>query len=126
MQVLTFGFFVSRGQEIMDPFVRYLLFFGLLVGLLLSLSSPKSAQAESSPKVGLRPDAPTYAVHGPYWVGVQDHAITFNYPDGMTRESRVAIWYPAGPPADESATFTYPAEPRVVEYGGPLYFPRLS
>ncbi len=97
----------------------------LMVALLPLVVLPASAQEAVGPDpVGLRPDAPTYALHGPYWVGIQDYAITFNYPDGMTRESRVTIWYPAQQPADVSATFTYPAEQRVEDYGGPFYFPR--
>ncbi|MFN8377860.1 MAG: hypothetical protein U0452_04240 [Anaerolineae bacterium] len=101
--------------------------FVLLLVVCLVCLGPVAAQDAPSPEpVGLRPDAPQYALHGPYWVGIQDFPITFEYPDGMTRDSRVTIWYPAQAPAADAEPFTYPAEPRALAYAGPLFFPRTG
>lgn len=45
---------------------------------------------ESQPPQGLRPDAPPYAVHGPYAVGARDFVIE----DGDNTVS-ITVWYPA-------------------------------
>jgi predicted dienelactone hydrolase len=72
----------------------------------------------------LRPDAPPYALHGPYWVGLKDTAITFEYVDGTIRESRVSVWYPALNPGGELQPYEYLPERRVLDYSGNLYLPR--
>ncbi len=62
--------------------------------MLPALAVTPFAGAQEGPKpeaVGLRPDAPPYAVNGPYWVGIQDFPITFEYQDGTTRASRVTV-----------------------------------
>lgn len=41
-------------------------------------------------QVGLRPDAPPYALHGPYWVGTQSFVI-----EDTTDPIYVRVWYPA-------------------------------
>lgn len=44
----------------------------LVLVVALALVMLPSAQAqEGPPHVGQRPDAPPYALHGPYWVGTQ-------------------------------------------------------
>jgi len=97
----------------------------VLVLVLAATLTPATAQ-DGPAQVGLRPDAPPYALHGPYWVGIQDYPITFEYEDGTTRESRVTVWYPALNPGAELEPFTYPAEERTMAYAGPLYFPRTG
>ena len=69
----------------------------ILIGLLLVLIAPVAAQEAPTPEpVGLRPDAPTYAVHGPYWVGTMGfEAETDSHP------TLVQIWYPALNPTGE-------------------------
>jgi predicted dienelactone hydrolase len=43
------------------------------------------------PAVGLRPDAPPYALHGPYWVGTREFVVE----PGSERPLPVTAWYPA-------------------------------
>ena len=50
------------------------------------------AQAPRPEPVGLRPDAPTYAKHGPYWVGTREFVIK-DAPEG--RALAATLWYPA-------------------------------
>ncbi|MBZ0296331.1 MAG: hypothetical protein K8L99_27470 [Anaerolineae bacterium] len=95
--------------------------------LILSLAVPLAAQDEAvPPQVGLRPDAPTYALHGPYWVGIKDSPITFEYRDGTKRESRVTVWYPSLNPDGKLEPFSYPSERRIRDFGGYLFFPRTG
>jgi predicted dienelactone hydrolase len=64
-----------------------------------------AAQAQEGPKpeaVGLRPDAPPYAVHGPYWVGVME----FKAETGF-HPTTVAVWYPALNPDGHPEKETY-------------------
>lgn len=80
-------------------------FWGFLVfvGLLLSLASPVTAQEATPEAVGQRPDAPAYAVHGPYWVGTQSFVL-----EGETNPHDIRIWYPAqnAKGAVEATTYT--------------------
>ncbi|MEO8392858.1 MAG: alpha/beta fold hydrolase [Chloroflexota bacterium] len=83
-------------------------FLGLLVMicLLLSLVSPLAAQ-EATPEptpetVGLRPDAPTYASHGPYWVGTRVFVI-----EDPINPIDVRVWYPALNPDNAVEVITY-------------------
>ena len=62
--------------------------------MVLALGLLPAAQAQEEPKpeaVGLRPDAPPYALHGPYWVGTREFVID---PDGE-RPLPLTVWYPA-------------------------------
>ncbi len=71
---------------------RYLAFFSVIVGLLLSLPVPVTAQDQAGPEqVGLRPDAPPYAVHGPFWVGTHE----FVFDASGEHPMPVTAWYPA-------------------------------
>ena len=72
-----------------------------ILALALGLLPTVSAQGEP-PQVGLRPDAPPYAVHGPYWVGVK--SIEGETPYHPTKG---AIWYPALNPSAEEESTTY-------------------
>lgn len=65
--------------------------FVLVIGLLLLAVLPITAQEEvGPPPVGLRPDAPQYALHGPYWVGTTEFVI-----EDEERPIPVTMWYPA-------------------------------
>lgn len=85
----------------MNRHVRFLSILGLL--LTLALSAPAIAQdANTPPQVGLRPDAPTYALHGPYWVGTMQMQLQ----DG-DRTIPITLWYPALNPENQAETITY-------------------
>ena len=82
------------------------LVFVVLIVVLVLLASPvlpsTIAQENSPPAVGLRPDAPPYAVHGPYWVGTRDYLI----PEGDSVFG-VTVWYPALNPDNQPEEITY-------------------
>ena len=87
----------------------------IMIGLLLSLVAPLTAQQatpEPTPEaVGLRPDAPTYALRGPYWVGTMGfEAVTPSHP------TKVTLWYPA---------LNFSGEPENVSYAWD-YFPNTN
>ena len=66
--------------------------FVFLLVVCLVFVGPLAAQDAPTPEpVGLRPDAPEYALHGPYWVGVTEYTIDENsdHPIPLT------VWYPA-------------------------------
>ena len=63
----------------------------ILIGLLLVLAASLTAQEATPESIGLRSDAPAYAVHGPYWVGTSEFVIE---PDSE-RPLPLTIWYPA-------------------------------
>ena len=105
----------------MKPINRLFYIFGLLT-LILSACQPLlppavqdapvvSAVEQSAPAVpaaephGLRGDAPPYAVHGPYAVGVGNFEI-----EATTENERpltVTVWYPALNPQGAPASVTY-------------------
>ncbi|MBZ0281958.1 MAG: hypothetical protein K8L97_14550 [Anaerolineae bacterium] len=77
----------------------------MVIGLLFLLSFPLSLTAQDTvvpPQVGLRPDAPTYALHGPYWVGVRSFVI-----EGETNPQDLRVWYPALNPEGAAEAITY-------------------
>ncbi len=84
--------------------MKQLRLFVITVGLLsLLLSVPAGAQDNNSPpSTGLRPDAPTYALHGPYWVGEQSFVL-----EGETNPHDLRVWYPALNPTGAPETTTY-------------------
>jgi len=93
----------------------------LLAALLLSACQPITPpeRPQSPEPQGLRPDAPEYAKHGPYWVGYAPVVIG----EGTARPIEAALWYPAQNPdgMQEEATYTYrwkslgePGEPLAV------------
>lgn len=74
-----------------------------LLALSLMLAAPVGSQEQSSPEpVGLRPDAPTYALHGPYWVGTQSFVL-----EGEDNPHDIRVWYPALNPEGAAETVTY-------------------
>jgi predicted dienelactone hydrolase len=64
----------------------------IIVSLLLTVAPPfLNAQAPRPEPLGLRPDAPTYAKHGPCWVGAREFVIKTT--EGRTLAA--TLWYPA-------------------------------
>ena len=64
----------------------------IMIGLLLVLIAPVAAQAPVGPAaVGLFPDSPQYALHGPYWVGTREFVIGAD----TERPLAITVWYPA-------------------------------
>jgi predicted dienelactone hydrolase len=80
----------------------------LTVLLLLAFVLPSAAQEEGPPHVGLRPDAPEYALRGPHWVGTTEFVIE---PESA-RPIPVVVWYPALNPenAEESTSYSFEAK----------------
>jgi hypothetical protein len=94
-------------------FTNKRLFFVLLMVVLAlpALAVTPSADAQEGPTpeaVGLRPDAPPYALHGPYWVGTMEFVVE---PDSE-RPLPVTVWYPAlnpeGVPEETTYAIDYP------------------
>lgn len=80
---------------------RYL--YVIIVLMLLAVPLAAQEDAGSPPAVGLRPDAPTYALHGPHWVGYAVRTID----DGNDRPLYTSIWYPALNPDAQNETISY-------------------
>ena len=85
----------------------------VLVALLLNGCQPVMQQttgatqeaASLAQPSGLRPDAPAYAVHGPYAVGVR--YFTIESEQQSDRTLKLTVWYPALNPAGAEAAITY-------------------
>jgi len=95
----------------------------VIVALLVGAWQPllaQEAQDEPAPQ-GLRPDAPKYAVHGPFGVGYKPVVIGTE----TDRPLEVGLWYPAMIPAgvEEAVTYSvtlkYPAE--GIEQPAPIF-----
>ncbi len=86
----------------------------LIVTLALAVIPFASAQEGPKPEaVGLRPDAPPYALHGPYWVGTREFVIE---PESE-RPLPLAVWYPALNPegvAEEAEYHEVPGDPLPI------------
>jgi predicted dienelactone hydrolase len=87
--------------------------------------TPTSPPGPLAPREGLRPDAPEFARHGPFWVGYKSLVIG----KGTDRPLEAGIWYPALNPggAREEITYTLTlkapvtgVDPREVVYGHAL------
>ncbi|MCL4250564.1 MAG: hypothetical protein KJ065_20605 [Anaerolineae bacterium] len=92
--------------------------YGLLIAvlLLLALALPLAAQEEGPPQVGQRPDAPEYALHGPYWVGTMlIEAETEFHP------TKIQILYPALNPDGVEEEVTYPHDYWTDQGDLPVY-----
>ncbi len=75
--------------------------FALILVVLLCTSVVFAQDATPEP-VGIRPDAPTYALHGPYWVGtIQLAAKT------VLHTTVVTIWYPASNASGAEESMSY-------------------
>jgi predicted dienelactone hydrolase len=84
---------------------KLLFSFALIIVLALptlAFSLPVGAQEAGPPRVGLRPDAPPYALHGPYWVGMMEYEAKTDFHD-----TTVAVWYPALNPSGANELVTY-------------------
>jgi predicted dienelactone hydrolase len=82
------------------------MFFVLVIVALIIAALPLTVVAQEGGKpdaVGLRPDAPPYALHGPYWVGTREFVIE---PDSE-RPLPLTVWYPALNPDDKPEEITY-------------------
>ena len=88
----------------------------LLVALILSGCQPITRQSMTEPQApqGLRPDAPTYAVHGPYAVGTRDFVVKIG-----ERTTPITVWYPAVNPNGKPEEITYSMD--VGDQGLPQY-----
>ena len=84
---------------------RRLLFVLLIAVLVLPTLAivPFAGAQEGPPQVGLRPDAPPYALHGPYWVGTRELVIE---PESE-RPLPLTVWYPASNPDGVAEEITY-------------------
>jgi hypothetical protein len=78
------------------------LLFGVCLNLGLATLTPLHAQSPRPEPVGQRADAPVYAKHGPYWVGVREVILQA---DGG-RSLATTIWYPAVNPKGAKETGT--------------------
>ncbi|MFN8495862.1 MAG: alpha/beta fold hydrolase [Caldilineaceae bacterium] len=76
----------------------------VLVALMFSACQPitRPPATEPQPPQGLRPDAPPYAVHGPYAVGARDFIIK-----ETSGTLYVTVWYPALNPTNRPEEITY-------------------
>lgn len=77
----------------------------LLVALILSACQPiqPAAKLLAPEPVGLRPDAPEYAKHGPFWVGYRTLVIG----EGTDHPLAAGLWYPALNPQGVKEKITY-------------------
>lgn len=83
-----------------------------LVVILATVALPVQAGGKAPDPVGLRPDAPDYAKHGPFWVGTREFTIADK--DGK-RPLPLTVWYPAANPngTAEAVTYTYDPGPSL-------------
>lgn len=84
-----------------------------LVAVVLSACQPitRPAASASQPPQGLRPDAPPYAVRGPFAVGERDFVV------GESEDAlQVGVWYPGLNPTNAKEEITY----QISEKAGSL------
>jgi len=86
------------------------------LGLALASCTPDKQTAADlihPEPVGLRADAPSYARHGPFWVGYQQKSLG----EG-DRALAVQLWYPARNPnaADEDITYAFSLQPILTSF----------
>jgi predicted dienelactone hydrolase len=79
------------------------------LGFLALLSLGLSGLDAQPPRPELRPDAPTYAKHGPYWVGTREFVIK-DAVEGIALPA--TLWYPALNPSGLKAAHTYALDTR--------------
>ena len=84
---------------------RFILMFSVLLLLLWSQTTVALQQDGGPPRVGLFPDSPQYAMHGPYWVGTREFVIGAD----TERPLATTMWYPAINPnfVPEEINYTY-------------------
>ena len=81
--------------------LKRLWFLALLVVLILPLAVTTAQEGEQ--RTGFRPDAPPYAIRGPYPVGTSDFVLG----EASERPIIGAIWYPASNPDGVAEETTY-------------------
>lgn len=93
----------------------------LLVALLLSACRPIQLPAKllAPEPVGLRPDAPAYAQHGPFWVGYRELVIG----EGTERPLQAGLWYPALNPQGVKEEISYTITTKIPVEGMPATAP---
>ena len=82
-------------------FSRLVLSVVLFIVVVLGIVPFAGAQEGPEP-VGLRPDAPSYAVHGPCWVGTTEFKEETDF-----HPTTVQVWYPALNPDAQPEEVTY-------------------
>ncbi len=80
-----------------------LMIAALVISVLATVPSVGAQEGEGIPQGGIRPDAPYYALHGPYWVGTREFVIE---PDSE-RPLPLTVWYPALNPDGVAEEVTY-------------------
>jgi len=99
-------------QDHLKPFLKGMVLVAAVSALPAAPLQVKSPHPEA---VGQRPDAPVYARHGPYWVGIRQVVLKA---DGG-RAFQTTLWYPALNPkaAKEEATIreTTPDPPPALD-----------
>lgn len=87
----------------------------LMAALLLSVAQPLLAQeVPPAPEpVGLRPDAPDYARHGPFWVGYKPLVIG----EETDHPLQASLWYPAFNPTGAEEKITYTIDTKIPVEG---------
>lgn len=85
--------------------INRLLTMLLLAALILGACQPIQPIEKllTSEPVGLRPDAPEYAKHGPFWVGYRTLVIG----EGTDHPLAAGLWYPALNPQGVKEKITY-------------------
>jgi predicted dienelactone hydrolase len=86
----------------LKQFLTVLVFAVLLVSGCEPIQPPAPEQTLNEP-AGLRPDAPAYAVHGPFWVGFRQLVSG----EGSARPLGVNMWYPALNAAGDKEAIVY-------------------
>lgn len=91
----------------------------VLAALLLSACQPirPAEKLLTAEAVGLRPDAPEYAKHGPFWVGYRSLVIG----EGTEHPLEADLWYPALNPqgVKEAITYDIPFKFTGIEVASP-------
>lgn len=88
----------------------------LTLPLFIGINLVMAQDAPQPDPVGQRPDAPMYALHGPYWVGTR----TMELDAGTENAVRFTVWYPAVNPngLEEAVTYVLSANHTVrTDYG---------
>ncbi len=89
----------------MNSRLHRLVYITLILSFVLLLTpSVTHPQEQTQPApTGLRPDAPPYALHGPYWVGTRLFAA-----ETASHPTQIQVWYPALNPDGTEESVQYP------------------
>jgi predicted dienelactone hydrolase len=109
--------FRQQQSKVISSIFSWLRFFlglilvALLVSACQSVQAPAPQQTLSASK-SLRPDAPPFAMHGPFGVGYRPLVID----EGTERPLEVSSWYPAHIPAGAIEEVTYDVKHKDVTW----------